>query len=36
MSLKGDLETEVAEIFRNSWNVRDGDKVPEAGGRRVR
>ena len=30
MSLKGDLETEVAEIFRKSWNIRDGDKVPEA------
>jgi len=30
MGLKEDLDTEVAQIFRKIWTVRDGDKVPEA------
>ncbi len=30
MGLKGDLESEVATIFRSAWTERDGDKVPEA------
>jgi class 3 adenylate cyclase len=30
MALRGDLESEVATIFRSTWTKRDGDKVPEA------
>lgn len=29
MALKGDLETEVAKIFKSAWTERDGKTVPE-------
>jgi class 3 adenylate cyclase len=30
MAILTELETEVAEIFRNAWTTRDGTQVPEA------